>query len=475
MSIKRLTKEEIGAICTMGTDAVCELVNQLEDQIEEFGRRLGLNSSNSSKPPSTDIGKKKNNNSRISGKRQPGGQKGHKGKTLKPVDEPDQIISCQPDECNCGHQFTGIEMVMNTERRQIIDIPRPTVSVTEFKSITYLCPGCGQLHTGKFPDGVNAPVQYGNNLQAYVVYLMNYQLLPYKRTADLLENLHNLPISVGTLRNIQSRFARLIKEPVEFIKQCIINSEVAHFDETGFYSTGKRHWLHVASTLGYTFYFYHHKRGFNAIEAAGILPVFKGKSCHDYWKPYYLFTGCEHSLCNAHHLRDLQGVVDSTGYFWAEEMKLFLQESKKTVDAAKSKGLAGLPKESITDLDRKYQSIISKGYKETPPPPERKPGQRGKLKKGKALNLLERLDQRREEILDFIYDFKNPFDNNQAERDIRMMKTKQKISGTFRSGDMAQTFCTIRSYISTAIKQGMNVFDAVAGAFEKKFFVYEQA
>lgn len=473
MKKDRLTQEEVNAVYAKGSAAVWQVIDQLQDRMHELERRLGLNSSNSSKPPSTDLDKKKKNNSREKGNRKPGGQQGHEGKTLNQVEDPDHIVSHEPDGCDCGHQFTGTEKVLGTERRQVVDIPRPQVKITEYQAVTYQCPSCGQIHSGTFPDEVKAPVQYGSNLQAYVVYLMNYQLLPYKRTADLLKNLHNLPISEGTLRNILSRFANLVKTPVEVIKQEIINSEVAHFDESGFYCEGDRNWLHVASTELLTFYFHHISRGLDAVRDADILPKFKGTACHDFWKTYYHFMECEHSLCNAHHLRDLQGIVDSAGFNWPGEMKAFLKETKKTVDNAKAGNMSKLSRKTIKKLEAEYQSIIDKGYKEIPPPPERKPGQRGKLKKGKVRNLLERLDHRRAEVLDFAYDFNKPFDNNQAERDIRMMKVKQKISGTFRSADMAQGFCTIRSYLSTAIKQGLNVFDTIADGFQGKFFVFE--
>jgi transposase len=336
------------------------------------------------------------------------------------------------------------------------------------------CPCCGAQKKGEFPKEVKAPVQYGINLKAYVIYLMIYQLIPYKRTTDLLENLHALPISEGTLNNILKDFARRIELPIEFIKQQIIDSELAHFDESGLYVGGQRDWLHVAATNLYTFYFHHESRGFEATEAAGILDKFQGKACHDFWKTYYKYEHLLHSLCNAHHMRDLQGLFDTDNLPWSLDMKSFFSASKKIVDAAKEAGKTELDQQLIIEIENQYQQIIDEGYKVIPPPPKREKGQRGPIKKGRARRLLERLDGKREEILDFIYDFSSPFDNNQAERDIRMIKVKQKISGTFRSSIMAKFFCEIRSYISTAIKHGVNVYDAIVGVFSDDIFLYAE-
>jgi transposase len=459
-----LSEEEFKTLCQQDIDSAWE-------QYRELQRRLGLHSQNSSKPPSSDLAKKKRNNSRESGLRKSGGQKGHQGHTRELVDKPDVVISCELSDCNCGHQFTGDEEQLKSDRRQLIDIPPPQVNVSEYQANTYRCPGCEQKHKAEFPSEIKAPVQYGHNLQAYVVYLMNYQLLPYKRTADLLLNLHDLPISEGTLRNILERFASNIETPVEMIKESLRDSDLVHFDESGLYALGERHWLHVASNDTHTFYFHHESRGFEALEAAGILAEFKGVACHDLWKMYYKYDECAHSLCNAHHLRDLQGIIDSSDFIWPVKMKAFLQKTKKLVDEAKSKSKDEFPESLLKELKIEYQSILDIGESETPPTPERKPGKRGQIAKGKNRNLLERFDLRREEITDFIDDFNRPFDNNQAERDIRMVKVRQKISGTFRNTKMAQNFCMARSYISTAAKQGLNIFDTIAGAFAGQFLI----
>ena len=294
--------------------------------------------------------------------------------------------------------------------------------------------------------------------------MMNYQLLPYKRTAEMFENLFGLPISEGTLRNIQYKFSQTIQPQVDEIKQQISCSNVIHADETGLYTEGARHWLHVASTDLHTYYFYHKGRGKEAIQAAGIIPGYTNHLIHDFWHSYYQYSQCRHSLCNVHHMRDLQGLIDTHGYQWATRMKTFLLSSKEIVDRAKEQQLVELTNETVQRLAHIYKIILAEGVEEMPPLPAHNKGKIKKIKKGKAWNLLNRFKERPQEILGFIYDFQIPFDNNLAERDIRMIKVKQKISGSFRNKKMASAFCDIRSYISTVIKHRMNVFKAISRA-----------
>lgn len=460
-----MNRKDFFQIYKQGFEATWSLVSRLEEEVIELNAKIQINSTNSSKAPSSDMTKKKRNNSRKPSDKKRGGQAGHTGSTMLFCEFPDDTKIHFIKNCQCGYLFNGSESIVKEEKRQVVDIPEPKVQVTEHKVITYLCPVCGKVHSAEFPEGVNAPIQYGNNLKTYVVYLMNYQLLPYKRTADLFANLHNLPISEGTLAKINSEFAGRLDIPLSFIKQKITASEVVHFDESGLYAEGKRNWLHVASTNQYTFYFPHKSRGENALDEAGILPYFHGTACHDSWKTYYRFDNCSHSLCNAHHLRELQGIIDNYSYNWADGMKVLLENAKKSVDDAIEKDFSSLATASIADIEKCYEQIIINGYKEVPRPLPKPKKQRGRQKKGKALCLLTRLDEKKDEVLDFIHDFSKPFDNNQAERDIRMMKVKQKISGTFRSNKGAEDFCKSRSYISTAIKHGNNIFDKIKGIY----------
>ena len=456
-----------------------EIIKMKEENalLREENKRLKdiitKNSSNSSKPPSTDIGKKKKNNSRTNSGRKPGGQPGHSGSNLVQVKKADKTEIMIPEKCTCGYIFNGLEKTSNPETRQVFDIPEPKIEVTEYISAVHECPCCSGKIKREFPDSVKGHVQYGSRLKGFAVYLMNYQLLPYKRTADLFENLYNMPLSQGTLNNILLDYSERLDIPIQLIKTHIINSDTVHFDESGFYSEGRRHWVHVASTGVFTFYHYHESRGLEAIKNAGILDYFKGTAVHDYWSAYYKYQDCSHSLCNAHHLRDLQGIYDSTKLEWAKDMKSLLTEMKIEVDNAKSENKTSLSTKTCNNLVDKFNKLIQFGYQSTPLPKIKKKGTRGKQKRGKALCLLDRFSKRSEEILDFIFDFSKPFDNNQAERDIRMTKVKQKISGTFRNSKMAEVFCRIRSFISTAIKQSKNVLQAISGIYDNKIFLLQ--
>jgi transposase len=444
---------------------------EFKEEIKRLKEKMSKNSSNSSKPPSTDIGRKNKNNSHRSNDKKSGGQSGHSGKILNKAETADITKHLMPDKCTCGHTFTGNETKSKTKSRQVFDIPEPKIEVTEYISAYYECSHCKLKHRKEFPDHVKTSVQYGKRFKSFAVYLMNYQLLPYKRTAKLFDNLFEFSVSEGTLYNILSDYGSRLDEPLDMIKSSIINSETVHFDESGFYSESGRDWIHVASTGSYTYYHYHKSRG---LEALKELDYFKGTAVHDYWITYYKYDKCSHSLYNAHHLRDLQGIYDSAALEWAKEMKNLLSEMKTEVDKAKAQKKTMLSDNVCLALTAKFDKLIEKGYSTTPVPKQKKKGTRGKQKRGKTLCLLDRFKARSKEILDFIFDFSKPFDNNQAERDIRMTKVKQKISGTFRNSNMAQTFCRIRSFISTAIKQSVNVLQAIEGIYENKNFISVQ-
>ena len=359
------------------------------------------------------------------------------------------------------------------EKRQIFDIPPPKFEVTEYVSGVYECPNCKTMNQHAFPEHVKSAVQYGPVLKSYAIYLMNYQLLPYKRTSELLANMYGLPVSEGSLNNFLKGYDVLIEEPVTQIKQNIIGAETVHFDESGLYCQGKRDWVHVASNQLFTYYHHHESRGIKAVEDAGILEHFRGTAVHDYWKTYYKFDSCSHSLCNAHHLRDLQGIFDTTSLQWAKDMKELFSEMKKGVDKAKANGLKSLPSNKLNRLTDRFNALIARGYNETPLPVAKKKGVRGRPPRGKPLAMLDRFEERTNEILDFIFDFEKPFDNNQAERDIRMIKVKQKVSGSFRNSEMAQAFCRIRSFISTAIKHNKNILNVIADVYKGETFLYQ--
>jgi len=469
-----MTSEEALAIYHAGPEVVvrvlCELSKQvafLQREMQMLKDQLVKNSRNSSKPPSSDGLKKPSPKSlRPRGKSNPGGQKGHSGSTLKMVDNPNHCVVHSVKQCQkCGHCLAD-ETPINIEKRQVFDIPPIQMEVTCHQAHTKQCPHCGYLNKVAFPEQVKAPVQYGTRLKAIAVYLRQYQLLPYNRTRELFRDLFSIDLSEGTLTNITNTCSKLLEQPLNQIQKQLEQSKVVHFDETGSSVKGKRQWLHAAATPNLTYYQIHPKRGCDAMDHMDILPNFNGRAIHDFWKPYFKYH-CNHGLCNAHHLRELIFLHEQHDQQWAKEMMDCLVDIKESVDEAKT-STDTLFKEQIQKFEARYQNILDEGYNENPLPKKEstKRKKRGRIKKTKARNLLERLDEHRKEVLAFMYDFKVPFDNNLIERDLRMAKVQQKISGTFRSQDGADAFCCIRSYISTARKNAVNAIDAIGIAFE---------
>jgi transposase len=426
--------------------------------------RLRTDSHNSSKPPSSDgPGVKPHPKSqRIPSGRKSGGQPGHVGHTLVLVDEPDEVVGHLPSHCHaCGQSLEDVP-ARRQERRQVVDIPPVKVRVVEHQVATKCCPGCGAETSGVFPAGVAAPAQYGPSITTAAVYLNQGQLLPLERTTEVLADLFGCPISEGTVASaVAACYAQLT--PVEAaIKQGIVAAPVAHFDETGANVSGKLHWLHVASTRCLTFYATHAKRGRDAMDAIGVLPPFHGRAIHDSLVSYWQYGDCTHGLCNGHHLRELTFVAEELGQPWAQDLKDLLGAIKRAVDAAREDERNALPAEVQRAFAARYDAILGDGSTANPPPAPT--GRRGRPKLGKAGSLVERLREHRGATLAFMEDFAVPFDNNQAERDLRMTKVREKISGCFRTTTGAERFCRIRGYISTLRKQRMPILSALGQA-----------
>jgi len=364
----------------------------------------------------------------------------------------------------CGYTLENVE-VEAYERRQIFDIPPVNLIVTEHRSQIKSCPHCGKLNKAVFPESIKYPVQYGPNVLASAVYCKNYQFIPYERICEFFNDVMGIKICPATIIKAERECFQNLEEFENVIKKKLITSPVIHCDETGMKIEGKRHWLHVASNDKYTCYFAHSKRGSEAINAMGILPEFKGIAVHDGWKPYNGYE-CDHALCNAHLQRELTGIEENYKQQWAKEMNELLTEMKKYTDECKEQ-VKDLDFEQIKALEERFNAIIIKGIEENPPSlnPE-KQGKRGKNPKTKARNLLDRFIEHKEPILRFLNDLGVPFENNQAERDIRMMKLQQKISGTFRTIQGAEAFCRIRAYISTIRKNGLPVIDGILAALK---------
>lgn len=468
-----ITDEQIDAIYDTGKEAnrnfirfLIDKINSLEEQIQELKEQINKDSHNSHKPPSSDppYKKKKKNQKKKRGKKKPGGQKGHEGNTLKMVSNPDKTEICETHECShCGKSLKKIK-ASSYENRQVFDLPEEIkMIVTEYQAEIKDCPHCGKHNRADFPPGVTHKTQYGKYIKTYAVYLNNYMLIPYNRLSELFDDLFNISLSAGTLVNINQKCGELLVKTEDKIKEEIIKSDVVHFDETGININGILHWIHTAGTSVYTHYYPHENRGCEAMNTIGILPFFNGTAVHDHWKSYFKYN-CLHSLCNAHHIRELTFIYEEYNQKWAKRMIDFLLEVKSVIEKTKRKKLNP---ELIKKFNSKYKRIIKAGLKANPPPKDRKEKKRGRKKKSKALNLLERLGNYDKCVLAFMYNFKVPFDNNQGERDLRMVKVKEKISCLFRSFDGAVTFCRIRSYISTVKKNCFNVIDAIKSIFEK--------
>jgi transposase len=469
----KISREEIRAVYAEGEAAVIALVeslveriNRLEARVEALENQLSKNSRNSSKPPSGDGFGKRTKSLRRASERPSGGQPGHPGTTLEWRAAPDVMEIHPVSQCaGCGLSLVGVA-VADWESRQVHDVPLLQVNVTEHQCEVKCCPDCGVLNRGQFPPEVLDAVQYGANLQGLMVYLMELQLIPSARVCEMLAEVFGVSVSEGTLYNVRARCFEALAPAEQEIKAAILQSGVIHLDETGFRVLNQLWWLHVACTDSLTFYFVHTHRGQIAMDAMGILPKFTGIGVHDGLRSYALYAML-HGLCNAHHLRELIFIVERYAQTWAEEMITLLVELNRRVKVAKAEGETALAPDDLAGFIQQYADILQRGFDANPPAPipENPVKLRGRPKQSPAKNLLDRLKSQQDAVLRFIHDFDVPFDNNQAERDLRMMKLKQKISGCFRSDTGAQMFCRIRSYLSTLRKQGRNVLDALVQLF----------
>ncbi len=444
----------------------CARIAGLEKEIEALKNKLAKNSRNSSKPPSSDgYGKPKPKSQRKKSGRKSGGQPGHKGSTLKQVEHPNHVQEHAVTQCSHCHMDLSAQASTQHEARQVFDLPEINVCVTEHRAQIKTCPHCGTRVKAEFPAQVTQPVQYGNRVHATAAYLSQYQLLPYQRLQELFHDLFQIKLSQGTLNNILSRGHQKLETFDETIKTLLRRSDVVHFDESGIRLEKRLNWLHVASTPQLTCYHIDPKRGQVAMDAMAILPDYQGYAVHDHWASYYSYN-CQHVLCNAHHLRELTFAHEQHQQQWAAKLSQCLLDAKREVDDAKVANAPSLTASRITYFDRRYSRLLRAGRDELPVLPVDKNKTRGRTKQHKVKNLHDRLVNHKREVLAFLVDFSLPFDNNLAERDVRMVKVKQKVSGCFRSNQGAQTFCRIRGYISTLKKQGHNVFNALSDAFD---------
>jgi transposase len=441
-----------------------EQIATLLERVRALEAHLAKDSHNSGKPPASDgLARKTRSLRRRSGKR-PGGQLGHRGETLRLVATVDEIVEHRPAACAaCGAKLDDAAVVVR-ERRQVHELPTLPLRITEHQRLQLRCPVCARMSAGTFPAMAPSRAQYGPRLRALAVYLVEQQLVPYARVRALLADLFGTHVSRGTLVQWVQQGATALGPVEAQLKAALARVPVLHNDETGVRQAGTLAWAHVASTARLTHYAVHAKRGSEATAAIGILPAFTGVSVHDGWVGYRAHTACRHALCNIHHLRELTFLEEQYEQIWAKDLKVLLLEMKAAVEQARAAGSRQLPSTTRTAFVARYQALLASGHAANPPP-ERRPRQRGRIKQTPAQNLLERLWLGQDQVLAFLDDLSIPFDNNQAERDLRMLKVQQKVSGSFRSAAGAAAFSRIRGYLSTLNKQGVTLLAALETLF----------
>ncbi len=484
MNLRMPTDRDIHIAFEKGEAAVRDLFREVAVQVGELARqlakqgealqalqaRLAKNSRNSGKPPSSDgySTAKRTQSLRKSGKKPNGGQPGHEGHTLQASAHPERTETHAAATCaHCQAPLADTEAT-GYEERQVFDIPAMRIAVTAHRAEVKICPQCGGKTTGAFPAGGTQAVQYGPTVKTWAAYFPNQHDIPVERTAQIFEDLVHQPVSEATVLQASETLAQCIEPSTEAVQEMLRDSAVLHVDESGLRVKGKLHWLHVASTDTLTHYAVHTKRGHEAMEAAGILGTFTGTAVHDHWTPYFTYAECRHALCNAHHLRELQFIEKQYEQAWASDMAELLLEIKTAVEETLAHA-ASVPPEWLEAFERRYDAIVQEGFEAHPLPPSSANAgtakKRGRPKQTPPRNLLIRLRDFKAQVLAFMYDFHVPFDNNQAERDVRMVKVKQKVSGCFRTLEGAERFGHIRGYISTARKNAKNVFEAIRDAF----------
>jgi transposase len=436
-------------------------IEYLHERVKALEGQQAKDSHNSSLPPSSDRFVRPPKSLRQKSGKKPGGQKGHRGHHLQQVEIPDQVLIHPVERCEyCQHDLRERPADL-PERRQVIDLPVKRLWVIEHRVEEKQCPVCWHLTRAPFPAEVRAPAQYGTSIQALAVSLLEGQCVPYARASQVLRDLLGIQLSAGSIARFVTTCHQQLAEVETQLKAALVKARVLNQDETGLRVGKAGWWVHVSSTDRLTHYAAHRSRGREALNAIGIAPKFRGTSVHDGLVSYqgYSFT---QALCNVHHLRELTFVEEELKQSWARKMKDLLLDMKAEVERAKAEGKQEVDVLMLAHLLRRYDAILTEGYVANPAqsPPEKRT--RGRPKQHPARNLLDRLSQGKWAVLRFLHDFAVPFDNNLAERDLRMIKVQQKVSGCFRTEEGVAMFCRIRSYLSTLRKQGMKLLSALA-------------
>jgi transposase len=436
-----------------------EQMSRLSEQVKSLRDRLSKDSHNSHLPPSSDRFGRKPKSLRHRSEKKSGGQAGHPGTSLPFSSTPDEITQLQVERCEVCQQDLQAVAACGRERRQVVDLPSPRLLVREYQAEQKQCPHCQYITIAAFPTGVQAPVQYGPHVAATAVYLVEQQLLPLARACEVMGDLLGVHMSEGTVCELIKRCAQTLAPVEQQITEALKQAEVIHQDETGLYVAGKRHWMHVTCTPTLTHYHVDKSRGQAAEDAIGILPYFTGISIHDGWGSYFLYA-CQHATCNVHLLRDLTYLSEEQGLWWAAKLKALLLDMKEATQQARQQGKHWLDPLEVVDWEARFLELLDEGDR-LHPHALAPPGARGRCKQSPARNLLDRLRKHQQAVLAFLEDLRVDFDNNLAERDLRMVKVQQKVSGCFRSEAFAQAFSRIRGYLSTLRKQGMPLLSAL--------------
>lgn len=443
-----------------------ETLAAMTGRVKELEDRLSKDSHNSSLPPSSDRfsrGLRTRSLRERSGKK-PGGQEGHQGQSLPLVQTPDEIAVHVLSHCPDCQQDLEQSPVLSVERRQVCEVPVPRVLVTEHQAERKYCPICRQVQVAAFPASVRATVQYGPGIQALAVYVNQYHLLPLERTTQLLGDLFGISVSTASLLSWVQQAAATLQSVDEEIKAALRSEVVKHKDETGAFAmgkNGKQHWFHVTSPPRFTHYHFHHSRGRAALLEDAIMAADTSIYVHDCHSPYFTFEQAGHALCGVHLLRDLTAILEHTQQPWAAQMIFLLKTYKAITEQARASGMDHLPADCLRLMRACYIGVLRQGQKAHPALDVGSKPKRGRAKRSQASLLVARLHKYRNEVLRFTTDLRVPFDNNLAERDLRMIKLQQKISGTFRSEAGAIAFARVRSYLSTLRKQGLDLFSGL--------------
>ena len=464
-----LTREKIIEACATNPEMIADLILSLIQRVEDLERRLNQNSNNSSKPPSSDGYQKPNPKSlRGMSDKKSGGQPGHKAHWLEMNDYPDHVMIHEVLFCEECHSDLSEVPVLSEDKRQVFDIIVRMVT-TEHRIQMKVCsnPHCRHRNQSAYPEGVDHKTQYGPQTKGLFSYLHIQQLLPLNRIAEMVHALTDHTVSEGTIIRANQELHAKLEPEEQKIKAHLLESPVLHSDESGVRVNKKLHWLHTACTSSFTYYTVHKNRGKEAMDAAGLLPVYNGTNMHDGLKAYNGYT-CKQALCNEHHHRELNAVTENDKQPWAQQMIDLLYAIKKRKEELIQIGCHVMEPEERAAFEDRYRVLVKVGFAENPPLPPPPQKKRGPVKQSKTQNLLDRLNTKRDAVLAFMHDFRVPFTNNEAERAIRMIKNQQKVSGSFRSMEGAQIFSRVRGFVSTLRKQNLPVLNMLRQVFEGK-------